>query len=267
MKKTNTTGAIFSLALFLLVSGESGELGIHSGAGGESIVLIGPESRSQIVVTGEKGLNLTREVEYQVVPPDIATIDETGFVTPLKNGRGTLVATTRGDAPRSAEARIEVSEIENPRDISFPNDVVPIFTRNHCNAGACHAKATGQNGFQLSLLGYGPEEDYEQIVVHSRGRRVLPSAPAHSLLLMKATGELPHEGGARLDRESSDYRTLERWIRTGMVYRPENDPDIERIEIFPRSAVTESGARLQVAVTAFFSDGSQRTGPRSTKPG
>ncbi|HQR44264.1 MAG TPA: hypothetical protein PLX97_16325, partial [Gemmatales bacterium] len=44
--------------------------------------------------------------------------------------------------------------------VSFVNDVVPILTKAGCNAGACHAKSGGgQNGFQLSLLGFEPAED------------------------------------------------------------------------------------------------------------
>ena len=45
--------------------------------------------------------------------------------------------------------------------VSFVNDVVPILTKSGCNAGSCHAKAGGgQNGFQLSLLGFEPTEDF-----------------------------------------------------------------------------------------------------------
>jgi hypothetical protein len=48
------------------------------------------------------------------------------------------------------------------RTISFVNDVMPVFTKAGCNAGVCHAKAGGgQKGFQLSLLGFEPLEDFE----------------------------------------------------------------------------------------------------------
>ena len=51
------------------------------------------------------------------------------------------------------------------RRISFVHDVVPVLTRLGCNAGVCHAKAGGgQNGFQLSLLGFEPADDYEHLV-------------------------------------------------------------------------------------------------------
>ena len=59
------------------------------------------------------------------------------------------------------------------RTVSFVNDVVPILTKAGCNTGLCHGKAGGgQNGFQLSLLGFEPTEDYEHIVLEGRGRRL-----------------------------------------------------------------------------------------------
>ena len=40
--------------------------------------------------------------------------------------------------------------------VTFERDVEPILTRAGCNAGACHGKSRGQNGFALSLLGFDP---------------------------------------------------------------------------------------------------------------
>ena len=135
---------------------------------------------------------------------------------------GTTVLTVTPPEPGTAPLIVPVSVkgAKTIRPLSFPNDIVPVFTRQHCNAGACHAKATGQNGFQLSLLGYEPGNDYDQIVRHSKGRRVSPSAPEASLLLMKASGEIPHEGGARLGKGTEDYRLIQRWILCGPMVRP-----------------------------------------------
>src|SRR5258706_15768425 len=83
--------------------------------------------------------------------------------------------------------------------VSFENDVVPILTRFGCNAGACHGKARGQNGFQLSLLGFYPDFDYAAITQEARGRRVFPAVPEKSLLLAKASGLTPHGGGKRIE--------------------------------------------------------------------
>lgn len=62
--------------------------------------------------------------------------------------------------------------------VSFINDVVPVLTKAGCNTGACHAKAvTGQNGFQLSLFGFQPDEDYEHLTKEARGRRLSLASP------------------------------------------------------------------------------------------
>src|SRR5947208_12944850 len=89
--------------------------------------------------------------------------------------------------------------------VYFNTDVVPLLTKLGCNSGGCHGKATGQNGFKLSLLGYEPDLDYDALVQEARGRRILPSAPRSSLLLLKATGTLAHGGGKRLTVGSQDY--------------------------------------------------------------
>ncbi|MEZ6143959.1 MAG: hypothetical protein R3B91_00720 [Planctomycetaceae bacterium] len=65
---------------------------------------------------------------------------------------------------------------------SFVHDVEPVLTKAGCNGGVCHAKAGGgQNGFQLSLLGFEPEYDYDSVVKDARGRRIFPAAPEQSL--------------------------------------------------------------------------------------
>src|SRR5215217_149808 len=75
---------------------------------------------------------------------------------------------------------------------TFERDVQPILTRYGCNQGACHGKARGQNGFQLSLLAFDHAADHAALTAEARGRRVFPASPANSLLLTKGTGSVPH---------------------------------------------------------------------------
>ena len=74
---------------------------------------------------------------------------------------------------------------------TFLRDVLPILSKAGCNAGACHAKPDGQNGFQLTVFSYDPKADYHSVVKDARGRRVFPAAPEESLLLLKATEAVP----------------------------------------------------------------------------
>ena len=142
--------------------------------------------------------------------------------------------------------------------VRFTTEVAPLLTRLGCNGGACHGKATGQNGFRLSLLGFEPDMDYQALVVEARGRRVLSAAPDHSLMLLKATGRIPHGGGRLIAEESDEYRVLRDWIAQGAPAPRGDDPRLERIEVSPSEAVLSKNASVQLRVMAFFSDGSTR---------
>jgi hypothetical protein len=142
--------------------------------------------------------------------------------------------------------------------VRFGTEVVPVLTRLGCNSGGCHGKATGQNGFRLSLLGFEPEFDYEAIVRESRGRRLFPAAAEQSLLLLKGTAQMPHGGGKRLDAGSEDYQILLQWIREGASPPRSDDPQLERIELTPAEQILIPDTKLQLTVRAWFSDGTSR---------
>jgi len=52
----------------------------------------------------------------------------------------------------TATLAVKVEEFNHVPSVNFPNQIVPIFTKAGCNAGGCHGKSSGQNGFKLSLL-------------------------------------------------------------------------------------------------------------------
>lgn len=142
--------------------------------------------------------------------------------------------------------------------VKFELDVLPILTKRGCNSGPCHGKSRGQNGFQLSLLGFDPEFDYASLVKDGRGRRLFPAAPDNSLLLRKGAARLPHGGGERLSFDSPEYQTIRRWIEQGMPRKTTADPELVRISLAPAEHVLAAGAQEQLAVTAHYSDGSTR---------
>ena len=95
-----------------------------------------------------------------------------------------------------------------PAHPSFRNDVMPVFFRAGCNAGTCHGSARGKGGFQLSLFGYDPAGDYRRVVDEMVGRRLNLAMPEQSLLLLKATGKVPHTGGKLFTPESAATHLL-----------------------------------------------------------
>jgi hypothetical protein len=142
------------------------------------------------------------------------------------------------------------------RPVTFERDIQPILARYGCNAGACHGKARGQNGFALSLLGYDNDFDYAAIVEEARGRRVFPAAPDASLILLKASGQVSHGGGKRLPSDGPDFAKLRQWIATGTPRTPADAPKLVRITVNPPERLLAPNGSQQLTVTAHYSDGS-----------
>lgn len=233
------------------------ELSIYSvSAQDKKAKLLGPDANLQLVVYNSDLQDMTREVVYTSAPDNLISISDSGKVIPLGNGDVTITATD--DKGLTGKLDLVVERFETPQPINFPNEIVPLFTKHGCNGGGCHGKSEGQNGFKLSLLGFEPTEDFEYLVKESRGRRLFPAAPEHSLLLRKGAGDLPHGGGARFEHDSWDYKAIVRWMEQGMPYGSPDDPILEKISVFPDSRIVDPGGKQQLAVTAYYSDGSVR---------
>lgn len=142
--------------------------------------------------------------------------------------------------------------------LSFRRDVIPTLTKAGCNAGACHGSIQGRGGFRLSLLGFDPAADYESIAIDSRGRRVLPTSPANSLLLLKATGAVPHGGGVRLMKDDAAYAILHDYIAAGLPAPPADEPRIAGLEVAPLDVLLQPDESAALQVIARWSDGSTR---------
>jgi hypothetical protein len=155
-------------------------------------------------------------------------------------------------------ACVASAEEANKPPVDFQNEIQPILSRHGCNSGGCHGKASGQNGFKLSLFGFDHSFDYEAIVRSARGRRISQSAPENSLLLMKATGEVPHGGGQRLDPESESYLTLKNWIAAGAPASSPNAPKVVKISVQPQQRIFAPSESQQLTVTAEYSNGEKR---------
>ena len=230
-------------------------------------VLAGRDSSQQLIISGSydsgQKRDLTRDVTYAVKPEGIVDIDVTGHVVPIKEGEAELSVKSEGGA--EASIKVQVTNIEQDLAVNFPNEVVPIFTKYGCNSGGCHGKSSGQNGFRLSLLGFEPTEDFEFLVKEGRGRRLFPADPDRSLLIAKAVARVPHGGGQRISNGSPAHRILRRWIQQGMPYGNDDDPIVNRLEVFPEERLMGRDKDQQVISVAHYSDGSTRDVTRMTQ--
>jgi hypothetical protein len=223
--------------------------------------LAGPDSRAQLVVTGRdadgRPVDRTRApgVRFESLDPSVARADGGGEVRPVGVGTARLVVRFGGS---SATARFVVDDVSDLRPVDFEAEIVPVVTRMGCNAGACHGKSSGQNGFRLSLLGSDPAADFESLAREGRGRRVFPAAPGASLVLRKPTAALPHGGGKRLEVGSPEYRTIERWVAQGARPAPAAPrPALASVEVSAPIRRLAPGGTQQLRVVARRADGSE----------
>jgi hypothetical protein len=219
------------------------------------IVLGSPASRQQLVVeriaNGQPAGEITNDLQFASSDPGIARV-ENGVLVPVRDGKTTV----RVKAGReTAKADVIVSGMNEPFEWSFRNHVQPVLARFGCSSGACHGAAAGKNGFRLSLRGYDDDGDYLALTRNAMGRRIVPSDPGRSLLLLKPTAAIPHKGGQKFTPDSLEYQVLAEWIAAGTPGPKPSDTRVERIEILPPNVTLKPGMAQQILVRAHFNDG------------
>ena len=144
-------------------------------------------------------------------------------------------------------------------DVSFERDVLPVLTRAGCNAGACHGNLNGKGGLKLSLKGEDAAGDLAALTRDMLARRTDPIRPAESLLLQKATAQVPHEGGARFAKSSNEYALLHAWVANGCKPDAPGAATLAKLVVTPASKIlVDPIDRFAVKAVAHFSDGTTR---------
>ncbi|MFP6762700.1 MAG: DUF1549 domain-containing protein, partial [Planctomycetaceae bacterium] len=228
------------------------------------IHLTGPGARWSILAgrTRSDGLDedLTRDATFSVAASahnssrkqPVLTVSEEGVVRGLRDGAGGVIVAVAGATIRIP---VSVAGSQDQHEFHFENDVIPIFTRFACNTSGCHGKAEGQNGFKLSIFGFDPEADRSALVQAARGRRIVPAVPEQSLLLLKASGGMPHGGGPRIRRDSAEYRVLHAWIAAGAPTGRADAAKVISLRVLPEERRMAMAAAQQLQAIAVFSDG------------
>ncbi|HEX5105517.1 MAG TPA: DUF1549 domain-containing protein, partial [Pirellulaceae bacterium] len=184
-----------------------------------------------------------------------ASISNDGLVRANADGSEEIAFTYNS---LSAKVAVTVSGITQPHTVSFVRDVQPALSRMGCNAGTCHGAKEGKAGFKLSLRGYDALYDHRAFTDDIGGRRFNRSAPDQSLMLLKATGSIPHVGGVRTNVGDPYYDLVRDWITQG-VKLDLNATRVAKIEVAPvNPLVPRPGMKQQVTVMATYTDGSVR---------
>jgi len=217
-------------------------------------------SRQQVLITGffsnDEVKDLTAESRLSIEPDGLATVQPGGIVLPRANGSGNLRIQVR---EQTAYIPLSVSDADVARPVSFRLDVAPLLSKAGCNMGACHGNLNGKGGFRLSLRGDDPAFDFVSLTRESFGRRIQREVPERSLIVLKPTGELLHEGGLRIAKGSPEEKALLRWIAAGAEDDVSKAPAVTRLEVSPAERVAGASTRSQqLMITAEFSDGTRR---------
>ena len=234
------------------------------------VILTGAGSSQTFLVMGtfEEGVqrDLTSLVELVLSKPELATVAEGNRVFSTADGELLLTVVLAG---KKATATIKIENSQLNRPMSYSRDIEGILMRRGCNGTNCHGAVPGQGGFKLSINGSYPRDDYQWIVEGGhfevltsesgeKKPRVDLETPEKSLLLLKATEQVSHEGGERFDTDSPEYAKIIQWISAGARYESGDetrDIEIKKLEVYPKHVTLDLNSTQQILVTAHWSDG------------
>ncbi|MFT5467469.1 MAG: WD40 repeat protein/mono/diheme cytochrome c family protein [Verrucomicrobiales bacterium] len=237
-----------------VLSGEITKLDVSP----KKITISGPARYQQLLVTahyasGEQ-LDVTRMVAFEV-SGELVEISKRGLAKPKRDGTGKLTVAL---GAKKVEIAVEVAGLAEPLHPYWITDINPVISRMGCNAGTCHGAKDGKAGFKLSLRGYDPVYDVRAFTDDIQSRRVNYASPDDSLMLLKTTGAVPHEGGQLAPQHSTYYDLVRSWISDGGQLELAA-PRVKSIEVFPKNPVIQKiGSRQQFRVVATLTNGEIR---------
>jgi hypothetical protein len=162
-----------------------------------------------------------------------------------------------GLTPAGRAESVRLPDGSQVPEVDFERHVASLLGTMGCNSGACHGSFQGKGGFRLSLFGYAPDQDFLALTREGQGRRVDTTDPDRSLLLLKATAQVPHGGGRRFGRDSWQYRVIREWIAHGCRCDPGSGL-VRRLEVRPgEHAFRQPGEAVALKATVEFADGTR----------
>ena len=222
-----------------------------------SLTLSNARDERGVLVLGEAADGHTYDVTADAsfkAESTIVAVDKSGIIVPKATGE-TKVTVTVGNYTAKLPVKVEGADV---LPVGFVRDVEPVMARLGCNAGTCHGSAKGKNGFKLSLRGYDSDFDYQALINDLAGRRFNRVKVEDSLMLLKPTAEVPHEGRQALKPNSREYELLKQWINEG-TQPEEASRRANKIEILPGDIELDlAGRSHRILVIAHYADSTTR---------
>ncbi len=215
-----------------------------------------PTEYAQLLVTARMSdgtrADVTRMAKITAANDGVIDIDSRGMVRPDKDGSSSVKISFLG---KTANVPVTVAGMNMALKPDYVRDIMPIMSKLGCNQGTCHGAKDGKAGFKLSLRGYDPIYDVLAFADDHASRRANVASPEHSLMLLKASGSVPHEGGQLTVPGELYYESLKAWIGQGTKLEMKT-PRVTGIELSPKNPVIERiGGRQQLRVIARYADG------------
>ncbi len=212
----------------------------------------------QFVVTGKTAaghlLDLTRLAKASVSSTAL-TISSTGLVEARANGLATINFSIDG---HKASATGDVSGVKDDFEVTFVRDVMPIFGKAGCNAGTCHGSKKGKGGLKTSLRGNDPIYELRAYLDEIGSRRINLASPEDSLMLLKASANVPHVGGQALPQNEPYYQVVRKWLAGGAKIDV-NAARVAKLDISPKDRIMQrTDGKQQYRVLATYSNGEVR---------
>jgi hypothetical protein len=215
-----------------------------------------PQSLQVLGMTADGfSLDLSTGATYASGDPNIATVDERGWVRPVASGQTQITVVAAGQT-LTVPVKVQLPAAEPP--YSFRHEVMAVLSKSGCNMGACHGYSLGKNGFKLSLRGSDPELDFSAITKEQFGRRLNFQTPEASLMVAKPRGDAPHEGGVRFRRKSLAGEILMNWVRQGAPGDLADPARVTAVRLVPDKLMLRPNQKHRLQFIAEYNDGTKR---------
>lgn len=241
-----------------------------------AIYLVKPDGTSlDVTQSSEMSLGVSRDAESGLEQSDedriVSTNSQDAFDSyglRLRSCEGGLCLETQDGENRAVgQLRLKVRfrgleaiaaiRTQEDKPVTFSREVISTLTKSGCNLGTCHGNLHGKGGMRLSLRGDDPDFDYYRLVAEFGQRRIDTFEPQKSLLLQKATAQVSHQGGKRIDSQSPDYGVLVDWIASGA--NEGGVSELAGLEVYPKTQQLSAEQReARLVVVAKYLDGTTR---------